>query len=1144
MFEILIHKPKLSHLTLFRISPLSLVFVSACMGNGNNNSTLNNATADNSSSTGVNNAVTDFFVEGSVIKGPLFNALVGLDYDGDGNIDTAQVRTDENGNYSLPSSSSAYTVIAVTDGTTVDSSSGTVLSGVTLKAPQGAALVTPATTLMIEGNLTANQISDVLALPDGVDPVSFNPFEINETDATQFANALAVEKTSQQLLNVITAFASAAEGVGAGQTDAFSAVLTSLVNVVKTKASNYTDENASTTSKTLDLTNAEDLSLIQAQAIDEVRNISGITNAAVTTFETLANDTITAMINVNKKIANVSDLNSIETQSTFATTILLSDQIKTAAQAKLNKTDSATIEFVESVSVDLAIENILPTNLTISNTQISEAARSLDIGQISADDSDQPVDISLTYELLEHGTDYSYFALDPVTGLLSFLNQPDFEVKADYTIYISVTDQGGKQILKNFMITVLDADQLDSVKFREDSALNFAWEFPNLGSALSATLIDGTALPSWLKFDANTATFSGTPLNLNVGTQSITVTALDDTENQFSDTFDLTILNTNDLPFLGEEISDRAVAQNETISIDLSSTFNDVDIGDSLTLSATLNDGTALPEWLMFDANTKKLEGTPLNQHVGSQTIKLTATDNSGAEISETFILTVTDINDDPTVVTLIEDQEVDEDSDFSLTLSSNTFVDVDVGDSLILSSTLNDGTLLPSWITFFPSTATFSGTPLNQHVGTQIIKVTATDDSGAKVSDTFDLTIVNTNDSPSVISLIPDQSIAHNNTLSIDLSDYFTDVDIGDNLSLSATLNDGTALPSWLSFDLNTNVITINSFDNIVEELDILVSATDVQGANVSDTFTVSKYTLNSYPFVQEEISDRAVAQDETISIDLSSTFNDVDIGDSLTLSATLNDGTALPEWLMFDANTKKLEGTPLNQHVGSQTIKLTATDNSGAEISETFILTVTDINDDPTVVTLIEDQEVDEDSDFSLTLSSNTFVDVDVGDSLILSSTLNDGTLLPSWITFFPSTATFSGTPLNQHVGTQIIKVTATDDSGAKVSDTFDLTIVNTNDSPSVISLIPDQSIAHNNTLSIDLSDYFTDVDIGDNLSLSATLNDGTALPSWLSFDLNTNVIIATPSANDFGEFDVLVTTTDLSGETAEDLVSFIII
>ena len=155
-----------------------------------------------------------------------------------------------------------------------------------------------------------------------------------------------------------------------------------------------------------------------------------------------------------------------------------------------------------------------------------------------------------------------------------------------------------------------------------------------------------------------------------------------------------------------------------------------------------------------------------------------------------------------------------------------------------------------------------------------------------------------------------------------------------------------------------------------------------------------------------------------------------------------------------------------------------------------------------------------------------------------------MTEGTLLTSWITFVPSTATSSGTPLNQHVGTQIIKVTATDDSGAKVSDTFDLTIVNTNDSPSVISLIPDQSIAHNNTLSIDLSDYFTDVDIGDNLSLSATLNDGTALPSWLSFDLNTNVIIATPSANDFGEFDVLVTATDLSGETAEDLVSFIII
>ncbi|WP_418903715.1 putative Ig domain-containing protein, partial [Pokkaliibacter plantistimulans] len=36
-----------------------------------------------------------------------------------------------------------------------------------------------------------------------------------------------------------------------------------------------------------------------------------------------------------------------------------------------------------------------------------------------------------------------------------------------------------------------------------------------------------------------------------------------------------------------------------------------MDAGDSLTLSATLADGSALPSWLSFDASTGTFSGTP-----------------------------------------------------------------------------------------------------------------------------------------------------------------------------------------------------------------------------------------------------------------------------------------------------------------------------------------------------------------------------------------------------------------------------------------------------------------------------------------------------------------------------------------------------
>ncbi len=48
-----------------------------------------------------------------------------------------------------------------------------------------------------------------------------------------------------------------------------------------------------------------------------------------------------------------------------------------------------------------------------------------------------------------------------------------------------------------------------------------------------------------------------------------------------------------------------------------------------------------------------------------------------------------------------------------------------------------------------YPVAMTLSGTPTNENVGAIDIKVTATDESGASVSDTFKLTVTNTNDAP-----------------------------------------------------------------------------------------------------------------------------------------------------------------------------------------------------------------------------------------------------------------------------------------------------------------------------------------------------------------------------------------------------------
>ena len=114
--------------------------------------------------------------QGSVIKGPLSNAIVFFDYNYDGVVNELEpfIRTDEDGFFSLKGKL-GYSFTVLTDETTVDASSGEILANVTLSAPNGSSIISPTTTIMEETGLNAEEVAVVLGLPDGIDPTQFNP---------------------------------------------------------------------------------------------------------------------------------------------------------------------------------------------------------------------------------------------------------------------------------------------------------------------------------------------------------------------------------------------------------------------------------------------------------------------------------------------------------------------------------------------------------------------------------------------------------------------------------------------------------------------------------------------------------------------------------------------------------------------------------------------------------------------------------------------------------------------------------------------------------------------------------------------------------------------------------------------------------
>ena len=371
------------------------------------------------------------------------------------------------------------------------------------------------------------------------------------------------------------------------------------------------------------------------------------------------------------------------------------------------------------------------------------------------------------------------------------------------------------------------------------------------------------------------------------------------------DLINLAAASDNHAPTLANAIVDQAASEDAVFSYIIpANTFADVDAGDTLTYSATKADGSALPAWLTFNAATRTFSGTPVNGDVGAVSLKLTATDGASASVFDTFEVTVANTNDAPTLANAIADQSATEDAGFSYTVPANTFADVDVGDTLTYSASQANGSALPAWLTFNAATRTFSGTPANGNAGASSLKLTAIDGANASVFDTFEVTVANTNDAPTLANAITDQSATEDAAFSYTVpANTFADVDVGDTLTYSATQGDGSALPTWLSFNAATHTFSGMPMNDDVGTLSVKVKTMDGAGENVSDSFDIVVANTNDAPTLTNVIADQLATEDAVFSYTVpANTFADVDVGDTLTYSATKADGSALPTWLNFN--------------------------------------------------------------------------------------------------------------------------------------------------------------------------------------------------------------------------------------------------
>ncbi|MBA2653478.1 MAG: tandem-95 repeat protein [Gammaproteobacteria bacterium] len=326
----------------------------------------------------------------------------------------------------------------------------------------------------------------------------------------------------------------------------------------------------------------------------------------------------------------------------------------------------------------------------------------------------------------------------------------------------------------------------------------------------------------------------------------------------------------NDAP-IAHGISNQVVSEESTFTFTVpNEAFTDVDKatnGDTLTYSATLADGNALPDWLHFDSTSHTLSGTPDDPNVGTINIKITATDSNNAQASNIFNLTVNPVNDAP--VARNDTAVVNEDNQVVINpLANDTDVD---GDNLVVSNfdsasaqggviTYQDGNLVYAPAANFNGTDTFNYSIADgkggTHNATVSVNVLAVNDAPTANADSL---IVDQNSNNNIINVLNNDTQGPANESSQLLKVIAANADFGlvtinEDGTLSYKPNDGHFGDDVIHYTIQDNGLTNDVLDP--KTASSVVNVTINQAGDLfteqNDTVNFNAITAGQYPVDQ----------------------------------------------------------------------------------------------------------------------------------------------------------------------------------------------------------------------------------------------------------------------------------------------------
>jgi hypothetical protein len=368
------------------------------------------------------------------------------------------------------------------------------------------------------------------------------------------------------------------------------------------------------------------------------------------------------------------------------------------------------------------------------------------------------------------------------------------------------------------------------------------------------------------------------------------------------------VTNTNDAPTI---ISTPVTTATEDVLYSYDVQANDIDVGDTLTYSLI-----TAPSGMTIDPTIGLISWTPTNDQVGPNSVTVKISDAFLSTVTQSFIVSVANTNDAPTI-TSTPITAATENVPYIYDVQAS---DIDVGDTLTYTLTA-----YPSGMIINGTTGIITWMPTNGQVGSYNVTVMVSDGNGGTAMQSFILTVINTNDAPTITST-PITAATEDILYNYDVK--ATDPD-GDTLTYSLT-----TYPPGMVIDSITGVISWRPTNSQVGIHEVTVKVIDGNGGITTQPFTITVTNTNDAPTIT---STPSTAATEEMLYSYQVQAGDIDAGDTLIYSLT-----TAPSGMMIDANIGLISWTPIVDQAGTHNVVVLVSDGNGGTTTQSFTVTV----------------------------------------------------------------------------------------------------------------------------------------------------------------------------------------------------------